>query len=62
MAFGPPLAAFPQFLLQLVVLHRNPVEEFVTVTVTTGTDQVKGYGLFSKGLFPGDTDEEVSNY
>jgi len=50
---GPPIIAFPQFLLQLVMLKKNPPEEFSTVTVTTGTDQVKGYGLFSTGLFPG---------
>ncbi len=62
-ALGPPLVAFPRFLLQLVLLHRNPVEESFTVTVTTDTDQVKGYGLFSKGLFPWATEpEELSNY
>ena len=57
-SLGPPLVTFPQFLLQLVLLQKNPPEEFVTVTVTTRTDQVKGYGLFSTGLFPWATDEE----
>ena len=55
-SLGPPLIAFPQFLLQLVMVQKNPPEEFVTVTVTTGPDQVKGYGLFSTGLFPWATD------
>ena len=50
-ALGPPLVTFPQFLLQLVLLQKNPPEEFVTVTVTTRTDQVKGYGLFLYGPF-----------
>jgi subtilisin family serine protease len=62
-SLGPPLVAFPQLLLQLVFLQRNPAEEMITFTVTTGTDQVKGYGLFSTGLFPWATEpEELSNY
>jgi subtilisin family serine protease len=62
-SLGPPLVAFPRFLLQLVLLHRNPSEESVTVTVTTESDQVKGYGLLSTGLFPWASEtEELSNY
>ena len=62
-ALGPPLVAFPRFLLQLVLLSKNPAVELVNVSVITGTDQVKGYGLFSTGLFPWATEpEELSNY
>jgi hypothetical protein len=57
-ALGPPLMTLPQLLLQLVLVQKNPAEELVTLSVTTGTDQVKGYGLFSTGLFPWATDEE----
>ena len=35
-ALGPPVIAFPKFLLQLVVLEKNPPEGFTPVTVVTG--------------------------
>ena len=35
-SLGPPIIALPQFLLQLVVLGKNPPEGFTPVTVVTG--------------------------
>jgi subtilisin family serine protease len=42
---GPPLVAFPRFLLQLVMLKHNSPEGFSDVTVSTGTDAAEGYDV-----------------
>ena len=50
---GPPIVTFPQFLLQLVVLGKNPMEENTTLSVITKTDEIEGYDAISTGLFRG---------
>jgi subtilisin family serine protease len=52
-ALGPPIIALPKFLLQLVVLGKNPPEGFTPVTVVTGEHEAPGYGVLSVGRFPG---------
>jgi subtilisin family serine protease len=52
-ALGPPIIALPKFLLQLVVLGKNPPEGFTPVTVVTGDHEAPGYGVLSIGRFPG---------
>jgi thermitase len=51
-ALGPPIIALPKFLLQLVVLGKNPPEGFTPVTVVTGDHEADGYGVLSVGRFP----------
>jgi subtilisin family serine protease len=50
---GPPIVALPRFLLQLVIVGKNPPEGFTAVTVVTGTDEVEGYDVLFTGLFSG---------
>lgn len=49
---GPPIVALPRLLLQFVMLKRNPVEAFIDITVTTGTDEVEGYDTVYTTLPP----------
>lgn len=50
---GPPIVTFPQLLLQLVVLGKDPMEEDTTLSVITETDEIEGYDAISTGLFRG---------
>jgi len=50
---GPPLVLFPTFLLQLVIIERNPSEGYSNITLTTETEVFNGYDLITIRLLPG---------